>query len=192
MSSFEHRSRSSMTAKTKEKPRTTETVERELEEVRSAVARMRSELAELSEPPQIGWDGVSPETLSRVAEADSKRAALPAAIEDGERRILELELELVRLRRPGAKAKIEEVYADWQDEEETASKAAERAREKNHAWLEALRHEKNLMLEERRLTEEIAKHKAQADNSRERLAAPVVRSVWQQRTKDAHPGWWKW
>jgi hypothetical protein len=35
-------------------------------------------------------------------------------------------------------------------------------------------------MEERRLVREIAEHKAQADMSRERLAALVVRSVWQQ------------
>jgi hypothetical protein len=165
--------------KTKEKARTIETVERELEEVRSAVAAMRSELAELSEPPRVGWDGVSPETLSQISEADSKRSALPAAIEDGERRILELELELVRLQQPGARAKIEEAYADWQADEEEVRQLKERAKAKNYEWLEALQHEQDLQMEERRLAGEIANRKAQAHKSRERLAAPVVRSLWQ-------------
>jgi hypothetical protein len=47
------------------------------------VAEMRAELGELSKSPRIGWDGVSPETLEEIASADTKRAALPAAMEDG-------------------------------------------------------------------------------------------------------------
>jgi hypothetical protein len=179
-------------SKTKDKPRTIEAAEVALEEVRTRLAGMRSELAELSEPPQIGWDGVSPETLSKIAEADSKRTALPHAMSAGELRELELQREIARLRRPTAARKIQEAYADWQAADEEARRAQEHASAKNHEWLEAIRHNQDLEMEERRLEREIAERKAAANRSREALAAPVVRSVWQQQTKDGGPGWWKW
>jgi hypothetical protein len=177
--------------KTKEKPRI-ETVEAELEEVRARLAEMRSELARLSEPPQIGWDGVSPETLQQIAERDSKRAAIPHAIAAGELRELELQQEIARLRQPAAARKIEDAYAGWQAADEEARRAQERATAKNYEWLGAIQHSQDLEMEERRLEREIAEHKAVANRSRDALAAPVVRSLWQQQTKDGGQPWWKW
>jgi len=121
---FDDREERSMSG-TKAKARTIEGVEKELEEVRAGAADMRAERATLSEPPKIGWDGVTPETLSRVAEADTKRAALPHAITDGEVRILELELELVRARRPGAQREVERRYMALQKAEERLREAQE-------------------------------------------------------------------
>lgn len=167
--------------KTKEKSRTAETVEQELEEVRSAVAAMRAELGELSRPPQIGWDGVSPETLNQIAEADTKRSALPYAITAGEVGEAELELELLRARRPEAQREIERAYAAWQKAEERAKAAQSKALEARYAHGDAIDRDTDLVREERRLTNELSERKAAATRSSEALGAPIVRSLWTNR-----------
>jgi chromosome segregation ATPase len=166
--------------RTKEKRRTVEAVERELEAVRERLEELRAELREASEAPQISWDGVTPETLERIGRADTKRAALPVAIDAGEVRELELSRELAGLRAPAAGEDVERCYEAMQAADERRRLAEKEYEAARFAWDDAVERARALEMEERRLAGEIAGRKAAADHGRKTLSAPVVRSVWQQ------------
>ncbi len=166
--------------RTKEKRRTVEAVERELEAVRERLDELRAELREVSEAPQISWDEATPETLGRIGRADTKRAALPVAIDAGEVRELELRCELAGLRAPAAREDVERRYEAMLEANERLRSSEEEYEAARFAWADAVECARALEMEERRLAGEIAGRKAAADHGRKTLSAPVVRSVWQQ------------
>jgi hypothetical protein len=172
-------------SKTREKASTVETAEVELAEVRSRVAEMRAELTRLSEPPQVGWDGVSPETLQEIGKADSTRAALPHAINAGELRELELQQELARLRDRGGIRRL----ASCRGATAESRGAEQRSEVRLGRCYRPLAGSRDGGASSR---VEIAEHKAATNRSREALTAPLVRSLWQQQTKDGGGPWWKW
>ena len=169
--------------RTKEKPRTLQTVEAELQEVRGRVAELRGELQVASEVPEVSWDGVTPESLEELAESEKKRLILPHHIRAGEIRERELMAEIAELRMPAADAAIEEHYQKVQATEEAKRKAQEEYDAASLAWSEAVKHRHGLVAEKRQAERELAELRSTASRERENLSAPLVRSTWQARSR---------
>ncbi len=169
--------------KVKEKLRAVEDVERDLAEVRGRLEEMRAELREVQNRPAPSWDSVGPGTVEDLADAERRRSALPQLVEAGEVREAELDLERTRLLLPATGKEIEAAYEDLQCQEEELKKAQKKRDAAYWRWTEAIERQQDLRGEERRLLREVAERKAAASHSRERLAAPVVRSLWQQGSR---------
>lgn len=165
---------------TKKQRRTAEAAERELEGVLGRLDELRADLREACDARQFSWEGATPEALERIARADGKRAALPIAIDAGEVRELELRLELARLRAPAADEETARRYEAVREADERKRREEEELAAARFAWDDAVGRGRALQAEERRLARELAERKAAAERGRRTLAAPVVRSTWQQ------------
>jgi chromosome segregation ATPase len=170
--------------KTNAKARIIEGIERELEEVQGRLAEMRSELKRLQEVPEISWDGVSEETVNELAEAEKQRLTLPHLIGAGEIKELELRLELAKARQPEAQRETVRCYDTLQIAKEKLREAEDEYNAASIAHGDAMERERDLKGEVHRLSKEIPARKATAQREWETLTAPVVRSVWQQQTRE--------
>jgi hypothetical protein len=164
--------------KTKERPRTPQTVEAELEEVRTRLAEMRSELAELSQAPEISWDA-SEDEMGQLADDERRRFVLPHQIRAGELREKELELELTQLRLPEIEPRTTQAYDVVLAKKRKLEAAEAEFKAADGEWNDLLRLGRELKADAHRLSKEVEGLKSKARRDAVALSAPVVRSLWQ-------------
>lgn len=171
-----------MTTKAKEKPRTLESVEAEIAATRGRLAELEDEQRGTESAPVQGtWDPAHEGAVAdRLAEADSRRAVLPALIHAGRVREAELEVERLGLEIPRAHAEVEPLYERKMAAEEAEREATRERVEAGYDWSDAIKHAQALEMQKRNAERNLAGLKARTPV----VDAPVVRSVWQQNFRE--------